>query len=691
VANGSIGDAFIDVHANTGPFNRELDDHLERAADDAEGELNRTGRGMGDKISDGIVDSLKRRGKMFAKAIGDGTRNTVVRVRSIFRFDQIRDSIRRRFRRDVGDTITEEIRDSLDRSARSGVFNKIGLGIADAIGAGFNVSGRSPLIAALLPALAALVGVILAAVQAANALVAVLFIIPGLLASIGLQVGVIAIAFNGMGKAIQGAFAAKNAKELRLALKGLSPSARDFVRELLPLRNLFREIGRVVQQNFFLKLTGVITAIRKSLGPSLIKGFGQLASAMGQFFEDFGLLLASPGFKNFFNSIIPATARWLDKFGMSLFGRRGFVTALIAMATELMPFMEKFGDIVLRNLDRLSGLMFQLTTNPATNQWLDDMAATLQLVFDLLFKVGEFLFVFLDQLNRAGGATVIEILMEALSELMFVLSSPVGQKAMEGLVNLGIIGIRAFVGLVVAILGVLAALEAFGEWFRVTGGPFVLDVLRAIGQAAVDMATFLGVWIERIIKAIGGFFVWLWNIITTTKNNFSSLTSGAAAMASSLLARIKAIPGQVLGALGNFASLLYNSGRALIQGLIDGIRSKIQPLLDVLGWIGGRIGGFFGNSPAIYGPLSKRGWTKFRGQNIMKGLISGIRMELPPLLRTVNTVASNINFLPRSVQVNFQGTAVPTEIQARTVGSAVGTGAANMIAARNTRLAVRTL
>lgn len=687
----SIGEAFIDVHANTQPFHREVARDLDRAADDAEGELNKTGRSMGDKVSDGIVTTLRRRGKSFAKAIGDGTRNQVIRVRSIFRFDQIRDSIRRRFRRDVGDTISEEIRDALDRSGRSGVFNKIGLGLADAIGAGFNVSGRSPLIAVLLPALAALVGVILAAVQAANALVAVLFIIPGLLASIGLQVGVLFIAFNGMGKAIQGAFAAKNAKELRLALKDLTPSARSFVRSLLPLRELFREIGRNVQERFFNRLGGVIAAIRKALGPSLVQGFGDVAAAFGGFARAFGELLASPGFVRFFNTLIPATTRWIDKFGQSLFGKRGFVTAMIAMATALMPFMEKFGDIVLRNLDRISGLMFAFTTNPATSKWLDDMAATLQLVFDLLFKVGEFLFVFLDQLNRAGGQNIITVLMQALQQLMFVLSSPVGQKAMEGLVNLGIIGIKAFTGLVVAILGVLAALEVFGEWFRVTGGPFVLDVLRAIGQAAVNMATFLGVWIERIIRAIGGFFVWLWNKVTVTKGTFSSLVAGAVSMGSALLARFRAIPGQIVGALKNLPSLLINSGRALIQGLINGIQQKIQPLLNLLNWIASRVGGFFGNSPAIYGPLKGRGWTKFRGQNLMKGLIEGIQAETPTLRQTIESVSSNIVFGPKSVQVNFQGTGPPTEPQARTIGAAVGVGAANMIAARNTRLAVRTM
>jgi hypothetical protein len=687
----SIGEAFIDVHANTIPFHRELPDQLDDAADRAEGELGKTGEKMGSDISDGMDKEFKRRGKGFAKSIEDGTKNTLVRVRSTFSFDRIKDSIRTSFRRDIGDKIQEEISDALDRTSRpGGPISRLGQAVADAVGAGFNVSGRSPLIAILLPALLALVGLIVAALQAANALVAVLFIIPGLIASIGLQVGVVAIAFQGMGEAIQGAFAAKNAKELRLALKDLTPSARDFVKELLPLRDLFREIGRTVQENFFDKLTGVITAIRKSLGPSLIKGFGDLATAMGQFFTDFGLLLASPGFKNFFNKLIPATSRWLDKFGMSLFGRRGFVTALLAMATALIPFMEKFGDVVLRNLDHLSGLIFQLGSNPATQKWLDDMAITLQLVFDLLFKVGEFLFVFLRGLNDAGGAEVIETISKALQELMFFLASPVGQKAMEALVDLAKFGITSFTGLVIAILAVMAAFEVVAEFLKNTFIPMLIEGIRFFLQGFVDMATFLGVWIQRIVGWIVGFFVWLWNHITTTKNQFSSLAGAVASRLSDVTNRVKSLPGLILGAVKNFGGLLVNAGRSLIQGLINGVNQKIDQLRGLLNYVAGLIGGFFGNSPAIYGPLSKGGWTKYRGQNIMQGLIEGIRSQVPELRNTTAEATSNIVFGQNSVQVNFQGQ-LPTDAQARGVGTAVGQGAANFLAARNTRLAVRTL
>lgn len=687
---GSIGEAFIDVHANTKPFHRELPEQLNEAADRAEAELDKTGQKIGSDMSNGIDKEFKRRGPGFAKSISDGTKNTMIRVRSVIRFDRLRDTIRRQFRRTVGQSIGEEIADALDRSARSGIFNKISVTIADAIGAGFNVSGRSPLIAVLIPAILALVGVIVAALQAVNALVAVLFIIPSLIGAIALQVGVLVIAFQGIGEATQKAFAAKNPKELREALKDLTPAAQDFVKELLPLRDFFKQLRDSVQQSFFSQLVGSITALRKALGPTLISGFTNLAREAGKFLGRFAEVLASPQFKTFITGLFAATSRWVETFSRSLFSKRGFVQGLIAMGNTLMPFLRDFGDVILRVLDRLSGLMFQFASNPATQQWLDDMAETLQLVFDLLFKVGEFLFVFLKRLNEAGGAGVIEALSEALDRLMFVLASPVGQKAMEGLVNLAIFGIQSFTGLVIAILAVIAVAEAFSEWVRVTGGPFILDILRAIGQAAVDVATFLGVWIERIIGWIVGFFKWLWNHITTTKSQFSSLASAVAGKLGEVVNRIKGLPSAILNAAKNFGSLLLNAGRALVDGLINGIKQKVSQLKSWISYLASLIAAFLPGSPAEVGPLSGQGYTKIRGQHLVQDLISGIREEVPALREATTNAMSNIVFGQNSVQVNFQG-ALPTDTQARSVGTAVGNGAASMIAARNTRLAVRTL
>ena len=695
---GSIGDAYVTVHADTSPFEPELERDLRAAAEKAEKESNKTGKKIGGDVSDGLDSELKRRGKGFSKSIEDGTKGTNIFVRSKVHFNKIRDNVRRSFRRDVGDAITDEVADAFDRASRKGgVFSRIGTAVADAVGAGFNVSGRSPLIAVLLPAIFALVGVFTALAQAINAAVAVLFIVPGLLASIGLQVGTVAFAFHGLGEAIQGAFAAKNAKELRLALKQLTPSARSFVKELLPLRDLFREISRTAQERLFSQIAGSITALRKALGPSLIKGFGELGSTVGKLLRAFADVLASPEFVQFLNKLFFVTSKWISDLSHSLFGKRGFLPALIKMSDTLLPFMSTFGEIVLRALDELSGLMFQLAANPTTSNWLSDMAATLQKVIDLAFNLGDFLFFLLAQLNAAGGQNLISVLSEALNQLSFFLASPAGRKALEGLVDLGIAGIKSFTGLIELLLTLLAVAEVVGEFLNNKFIPTSIQELKnmwiaikIVGQAIVDFATFVGVWLSRIVGWIVHFFQILGGWISRARDWLLNFVRGVNDFLAQLIRRFGAIPGQLLAVAKNFGSLLYNAGRSLIQGLINGIFSKIDALRSAVSQIISTVGRFFPGSPAKEGPFSGRGYVKFRGQRMIRDFIEGIRNETPSLREATMNAVSNIVFGPNSVQVNVAGEN-PDVNRARTTGAAMGVAAADVIAARNTRLAVRTL
>lgn len=75
---------------------------------------------------------------------------------------------------------------------------------------------------------------------------------------------------------------------------------------------------------------------------------------------------------------------------------------------------------------------------------------------------------------------------------------------------------------------------------------------------------------------------------------------------------IAGLPGRAASALGNLGNTLYSSGRALIQGFIDGITSMVRAVGDAVGGVIDWAAGFFPNSPAERGPLSGSGWTRLR-------------------------------------------------------------------------------
>ena len=682
------GDAFVDFHANTEPVEGEAERGIKKAAEHLEdGELKKIGEDMGEAMADSMGDEFERSGPKLGKSIERGLKKTKVRTKVTVELDKDNNTVRRWV-----STVTDEIEEAFSDAGRpGGPLSKVGSGIADAIGAGFNVSGRSPLIVALIPLMGALVGLILAAVQAANALVAVIATLPALISAILLQVGVLVIAFQGIGKAVQGAFAAKNAKELNEAIKGLTPSAQTFVKSLLPLKPFFAQLQRISQERFFKSLGDVIPKIQQALGPVLLGNFGMLAGALGGLFRDLGLFFASPAFVAFVKDVIPSTVRWLQNFGPNFIT---FLTGLLEMSRVILPFLETLGKMLGGTLFQLGVFFSDIANQPQFQSFLADMQLTLEDIVELFGALIDFVVVFAAQLNAAGGGDLLKVIIDAVERLTFFLASPAGKKALEGLITVAAGSIAAVTGLIIAVLSLFALFQVVLEFFQ---NDF-LPMLQAIGQGFVDMVTIAGL-------KIGEFFTWLGGVILRflglgdaalssfsgkVKGIFAAMGAAISSRWNAILAEVRGIPGRITSALGNLGSLLFNAGRNLIQGLINGIRNMLGSLGSVVGSAARLIGGFFNQSPAKWGPLSGKGDPFFKGQEFMKRLAAGMTMEGPALRSASTEATSNIVFGPNSIGVNFNG-ALPTNQQATSTGSAVGSGILSQLAARNTRLAVRTL
>jgi hypothetical protein len=660
MATPSLGDVYVDVHANTDEFEPELKRGLEDAAREAEGGADNAGRDLGDSMADSMADELKRHGKDLGDAIEFSVRGRRLTFRPRVHYD-VRDS-RGRFAK----VITDEIEEAVAGAAGpNGPFRRLGEAFADAIGASFNISGRSPLIALLVPVIGAIVGLVVAALQTVSVLGAALATLPALLGSIALQAGVTALAFDGMGKALSLAFAAENPQQVLEAIKDLAPAAQTFVRSLLPLEDLFRDLKFIAQQNFFKAFGTNLAATIRVLEPLLRGGFAQTATAMGNLFAQLTAFFRSPTFVSFLSDVIPATTRWLERFGPRF---TTFLMGLIALADAAIPFLEDMGNIVTNELALVGEKLLAISQDESFQQWLDRMASTLGTVFELLFQATGFIVTFLGELDKAGGQAVIQELADAFSLLTFVLASPVGQKAMEGIVNLAIIGIKVFTGLVITILALIGAFEFMAEAI----GAFLAWVVPAIRDAFYAMG-----------KVVSDFFNWL---LGGTKN----MVVGAMENVDRLVATARALPNRIINAIGNLGQRMYNAGKNALLGLIRGIRDQFGALWNAMKDAMGIVGGFLTNSPAKYGPLSGRGAPEARGRRLVDDFAAGMLAEIPNLRSTSSEVTSSVVFGPNSIQMQFHGP-VPTQSQARGVGAAVGSSAAGIIAQRNTRLAVRAL
>jgi hypothetical protein len=87
---------------------------------------------------------------------------------------------------------------------------------------------------------------------------------------------------------------------------------------------------------------------------------------------------------------------------------------------------------------------------------------------------------------------------------------------------------------------------------------------------------------------------------------------------------VQDFPDSAANALGNLDDVLYNAGRALIRGFIQGIRSLASAARDAVGDIIDGVTGLLPGSPAEYGPLSGRGYVLYRGQAFSEDFARGI-------------------------------------------------------------------
>lgn len=682
------GSAWVDFHADTDEVEPEARRGIKKAAENIEDkDLKKIGEDFGDTLADSMGDELEKSGPKLARGIEKGLKRQKVRTKVTAEFDRDNNMVRRWV-----STITSEMEEAVSKAATpGGPFGRIGAAIGDAIGAGFNVSGKSPLITFLIPLVGVVVGLVLAAVQAVSSLVAVLIVIPALIFAIVAQAGVMMLAFKGVGEAVSGAFAAKNARELNEAIKGLTPSAQAFVRQLVAAKDFFKQLQQLSQENFFKALGDTFTRIKESLDGPLLRGFATLATALGGFFRQLGLFFAGAVFKNFVNSIFPSTIRFLEKFGPSFVT---FLEGLIALTAAAIPFLNAIGDMLGGNLMFLGTLFSDIANDPSFQTWLNDMRDTFGSVIELLGQATKFIAVFMAQLNTAGGVKIIDELADAFELLTFFLASPAGLKAMEGLINLAIISIRIFTGLLLAIMAIFSALELVGEFFN---NDF-LPLLQALGSIVVITFAILigtiGGFIDWLVTKIAEFFGWAGEGISgigkRVTGTFAMVQGTISRTWNMLIGEVKAIPGRITSALGNLGTLLFNAGRNLLGGLINGIKSMFGSLGSVVGEAAGLVSGFFNHSPAKWGPLAGKGDPLYAGQEFVKRLAAGMTMEAPELRSTSADTTNSIVFGPNSIGVNFNG-ALPTNQQATSTGSAVGSGIMGMLAARDTRLAIRTL
>lgn len=187
---------------------------------------------------------------------------------------------------------------------------------------------------------------------------------------------------------------------------------------------------------------------------------------------------------------------------------------------------------------------------------------------------------------------------------------------------------------------------------------FAVDLLIAYVQMIIDgwnkiIDFFVMLWnfvvnsfktaVAKILSIVGGIVA----IVAKVRGFFDQMRQAAVDKAIALVNFLKGIPGKLLNALGNVGKMLFNAGRSIIQGLIDGLKSMFSNLWNTMtdGLKGLR--DLLPFSPAKKGPFSGKGWTLFSGmamvEDLAKGISKGAEFPVDAMTATLAGVTASLS------------------------------------------------
>jgi hypothetical protein len=157
----------------------------------------------------------------------------------------------------------------------------------------------------------------------------------------------------------------------------------------------------------------------------------------------------------------------------------------------------------------------------------------------------------------------------------------------------------------------------------------IQTVIRTVWNAIVSTVTSVINRVRAYIAAGIAFVsaIWTagWNrVVAFLHAAWQRISAAVSAGINNAISFVRGLPGKALAALGNIGSTLFNSGKSLIQGFIDGIKNMVGSVRKVASDVVGTIASFFPHSPAKEGPFSGRGWTLYSGHALVEGFAEGM-------------------------------------------------------------------
>lgn len=208
---------------------------------------------------------------------------------------------------------------------------------------------------------------------------------------------------------------------------------------------------------------------------------------------------------------------------------------------------------------------------------------------------------------------------------------------------------------------------AKGAWTAISGVvEGAMNIIRGIVLVVTSLihGDWSGAW-DGIKAILSGAVKALVGLIEGGMQMFNAAMSAGIEIA---LGVVRGIPGAILSALGNLAGLLYDAGRAVISGLLNGIKDAVAGVYNFVSGIAGKIA-------SLKGPIEKdRKLLTPAGKAIMDGLVAGLRAHEGHLVRQLAHVTGLVESVDGSSLLSQAAGSYGATFDVSTMGHSADTG-----------------
>lgn len=475
-----LGRAYIEVHADTSPFARELEKDIATIASAAEKQSGAAGQRIGKGLGEGIEKEARRSAPRVS--------NTLFRAfGNIFR----RGGNRRLFgssvttrlateAAEVGTKMGVSLGSSLASGASSGI-SAVGKGITgllSAVGSSVGNVGSAGPFALILGALIvfgipALIGAVISLISVLGPLLNLLFLIPAALGAIAAAIIPVVVAFDGFGELVQ-AFASGDAKQIQAALKGMGKEVAQVAKDVASTFPFFKQLQKLTQAAFFGRIGTTFSKTINALKPILNLGFAQVARAAGEFTANLLKLAASPEVKTFFAGLFRFAAG-------NLFGQLGgallnFLRVMAVLGAASLPALAKLTAGFSGMINQFATWIEQSIQNGDFDVFMEKLFSALDSVGALISSTATFVKTIIGgPAEQALAQSFFNDIIRVIDDLSAFFASEDGKRAITAMIILAKEFLFAIEGVLLLFFEILAVID------RITDAVlFLVDLIPGI-------------------------------------------------------------------------------------------------------------------------------------------------------------------------------------------------------------------